>query len=454
MPETSGQQARLSGLKITLKHCDTLRPSPRNARTHTRGQIEKIARSIETFGWTNPVLVDADNTIIAGHGRVEAAKLLGLDAVPTIRLEHMTPEQVRAYVIADNKLAELAGWDDEILALEFEALLDLDLGFDLEITGFEAPEIDLIVMGGDEEPEDDPADDVPDIDHDAEPVTRPGDLWLLGCHRLYCGDATMPGSFDAVLEGRIADLVFTDPPYNVPVPGHVSGKGRVRHRDFAMASGEMSTPEFQAFLRISLGHAVGHSRDGAIHFVCMDWRHVLDLLTVGGELYAELKNICVWNKTNGGMGSLYRSKHELVAVFKNGTAAHVNNVDLGRYGRNRTNVWDYAGVNSFSATRSDDLADHPTVKPVRMVADAILDCSRRGDIVLDPFAGSGSTILAAERTGRCACAIELDPVYVDVALRRFERETGVQPVRANEHSKEPSGEVAGSNANLKGGHHG
>jgi DNA modification methylase len=256
------------------------------------------------------------------------------------------------------------------------------------------------------------------------PISRLGDLWTLGQHRLLYGDARDPACYAQLLGGRTADLVFTDPPYNVHINGHVSGNGRVRHREFAMASGEMSEAEFTQFLSTTLGHAVNVSRDGALHFVCMDWRHVFELFSIGRALYDDCLNLCVWNKDNGGMGSFYRSKHELVAVFKVGTAPHINNVELGRHGRNRTNVWDYAGVNTFKAGRLHELASHPTVKPVALVADVLRDASRRSDLVLDPFAGSGTTIIAAEKTGRKAYALEIDPTYADVIIQRLQSYTG------------------------------
>jgi DNA modification methylase len=232
------------------------------------------------------------------------------------------------------------------------------------------------------------------------------------------------------MRGQTAQMVFSDPPYNVPVDGHVCGLGRIKHREFAMAAGEMSELEFITFLQTVLGHLAAHSANGSIHFICIDWRHLHELLTAARAVYAAFKNLCIWNKTNGGMGSLYRSKHELVLVFKHGTAAHINNIDLGRHGRYRTNVWDYAGTNTLGAERGEELEMHPTVKPVALVADAILDCSRRGGIVLDCFAGSGTTLIAAERTRRRAFAMEIDPRYVDTAVRRWQEYSGAAAVLA------------------------
>ena len=408
-------------LTVVSRPLAELKPYPKNARTHSKKQIKQIAASIERFGWTNPVLVDADGRIVAGHGRVAAARLLGLAEVPTITLEDLTEAQVRAYVLADNKLAENAGWDNEILAIELQALVELN--FDVELTGFETAEVDLLIEGLEASGSEDTADHLP-ATAAGPAVSRPGDLWRLGRHRLLCGDATRSEPYARLLAGEKAQMVFTDPPYNVPVDGHVCGLGAVCHGDFAMASGEMSEAQFTAFLEGVFSHLAANTQDGAIHFVCMDWRHLFEVMAAGRAVYSELKNLCVWNKTNGGMGSLYRSKHELVLVFKNGTAPHINTVELGRHGRYRTNVWDYAGINSFAEGRLDQLAMHPTVKPVALVADAIKDCSRRGGVVLDAFGGSGTTLIAAERTGRCGRLIEMDPAYVDTAIARFEDLTG------------------------------
>jgi len=418
----------VKNVEIIVRKIDELRPRANNPRTHSNKQLEQIASSIQKFGFTNPVLVDADGCIIAGHGRVEAAKMIGVTEVTTLCLADMSEADVRAYVIADNRLAENAGWDRELLGLEFKYLAELDIDLDLSITGFDLAEIDCLIgdlsLGDDRT---DPADDVPKP-ATGPATTRSGDIWAIGAHRLMCGDATSPETYAALLGTEKAGMVFADPPYNVPIQGHVSGLGKVQHREFAMASGEMSKPEFVAFLTKVFSNLTQVSTDGAIHFQCMDWRHAPDILAAGESVYSELKNICVWAKTNGGMGSLYRSAHELVFVFKSGTAPHINNVELGKNGRYRTNVWSYAGANSFSRSRDEDLAMHPTVKPVAMIVDAILDCSRRNDIVLDPFAGSGSTLVAAQRTGRRGYGIEIDPVYCDLIVRRLQELTKCKAV--------------------------
>jgi DNA modification methylase len=421
---------KLHNLKIQVRDIAALKPCARDPRTHSPKQIRQIADSIREFGFTNPILIDGDGGVIAGHGRIEGAKLLGIERVPTIRLDHMTEAQKRAYALADNKLAENAGWDHELLAFELEYIKELDIDFDLTVTGFETPEIDMLLNAPDAGDSGDGADDVPEVDNAQPSVTRPGDLWILGEHQLLCADATKAESFECLLDGKHAQMIFTDPPYNVPIAGNVSGLGKIKHREFAMASGEMSEGEFTDFLKTVFANLAAHSVDGSIHFVCMDWRHVFELLSAGRVAYAELKNLCVWNKNNGGMGSLYRSKHELVWVFKNGSAPHINNVELGAHGRNRTNVWDYPGVNSQHESRLDDLAMHPTVKPVAMIADAILDCSKRGGIVLDCFGGSGTTLIASEKTGRRGCLIELDPAYIDVTIKRFQKLTGKKAINA------------------------
>ena len=411
-------------LKITNRLVAELVPYAQNARIHSDRQIAQIARSIRQFGFINPVLVDDEGGIVAGHGRVLAAKKLGLEQVPTIRLEHMTVAEKRAYIIADNRLAENAGWDKELLALEFSYLADLDIDVDATITGFETAEIDLIIEGQNAI-EADKDDDIPAPPALEDVVSRLGDLWELGNHRLLCGNALELSHLSRLMADLSkARIVFTDPPYNVAVGGHVSGLGKIKHREFAMASGEMSRQEFTNFLTNALTNFTHHMMDGALAFVCMDWRHMSEVIAAGEAAFSETKNVCVWVKTNAGMGSLYRSQHEFVFVFKHGKISHINNIELGAYGRYRTNIWNYPGVNVFRQGREEDLAAHPTVKPIAMIIDAIKDVSKRGDIILDGFAGSGTTLLAAERTGRVATCLEIDPIYVDVAIQRWQEKTG------------------------------
>lgn len=409
----------MSNLLIQYLPLVSLRPYAKNARTHSKKQVRQIADSITRFGFTNPVLTDNENTILAGHARAEAAKLLGMAEVPCVRIETMSAEEKRAYVIADNKLALNAGWDEEILAEELKGLMSSDLVFDIGVTGFTIAEIDGLVEGLTPEEPGDPDDDILLVE--AGPARcRPGDIWQLGPHRLICGSALEPATVAALMDGEKAQMVFSDPPYNVPIQGHVGGSGAVKHREFAMAAGEMSKAEFTGFLTTSLRNLADASLDGSIHFICMDWRHMDEMLQAGEAAYSELKNLIVWVKDNGGMGTFYRSRHELIFAFKNGTAPHINSFELGQHGRYRTNVWQYKGVNTLKAGRMDELALHPTVKPVQMITDAIKDASARGGIVLDLFGGSGSTLIAAHKTGRRGYLCELDAVYCDRIIRRWE----------------------------------
>jgi DNA modification methylase len=417
-----------------------LKPYAGNARTHSKKQIQQIAKSIARFGFTNPVLVSPDMTIAAGHGRVEAAKTLGITHIPVLRLSNLSPAEIRAYVLADNRIAEKAGWDRDLLAIELQALSELDLDFDIELTGFEIPEIDILIG---EKTASDPnacdGDDEADaiIPPQAPAITRLGDLWQVGRHRLLCGDALAADQVAQLMDGAHADMIFTDPPYNVRIDGFAGGKGKDQRREFAMASGEMSEGEFERFLSTAFQDMSDVLKDGAIAFVCMDWRHMREVQNAASSpgVFSELKNVCVWTKSNGGMGSLYRSQHEFVFVFKKGAGAHLNNVELGKHGRNRTNVWAYAGVNAFGSTRSDELAMHPTVKPVDMIADAIKDVTPRNALVLDTFGGSGSTLIAAHKCGRTARLIELDPLYCDVIIRRWQKLTGQAAVRSSDGAR-------------------
>jgi DNA modification methylase len=414
-----------SPLAVTYRAVGDLIPDPWNARTHPKRQIDQIKASIDAFGFTNPILSDPEGHIIAGHGRLQAARAMGLAEVPVIHLSGLSETQKRALRIADNKIALNAGWDMEILRVELGELGSLDVTIDLSLTGFSTGEIDVILNSAD-----DPDDEViPPVR--TTPRSKPGDIWILGDHRVGCGDGRDAEFLQRVIgEGARVDAAFLDPPYNVRISGHAVAAGS--HREFAMASGEMSEAEFRSFLTNTLGAAATVSRNGAVHFVCMDWRHMDDVSIVGRTIYGERLNLCIWNKSNAGMGSLYRSKHELVFVYRVGTAPHLNTVELGRHGRNRTNVWDYASVNSMRGSRREDLALHPTVKPTGLVADAIQDVTKRGDLVLDLFLGSGTTLMAAERTGRRFRGLDIDPSYVDVAIERWSARTGLQP-----HLEEP-----------------
>jgi DNA modification methylase len=427
----SDECAFLRDLKIELRSLTDIKANPRNARTHSKRQIRAIAESIRVFGFTSPVLIDEDDVILAGHGRVEAAKLLGLHRVPTIRISELSESQKRALVLAENKLAERAGWDRELLSIELAELSTVlpDIGLTVQLTGFEIAEVDTILSDVEEKRAASTDDEVVTIPDRL--VSQPGDLWLLGKHRILCGDARDAAVFEMLLGSERVDMMFADPPYNVRIVGHARSRSRKLHTDFVMASGEMSEQQFTAFLHQILKNAASYSHNGTLHYVCIDWRHIGELLTAGRTVYGSPKNVIVWVKNNGGQGSLYRSQHELIGLFKVGDGEHVNNIELGRFGRNRSNVWTYAGVNTFKAGRQLELDIHPTVKPVALVADAIKDVTGRNAIVLDPFGGSGTTVIAAERTCRRARLIEIDPRYVDATITRFEHLTGTDAVHAN-----------------------
>jgi DNA modification methylase len=404
--------------EATIEHLPIgkVRLNPRNARTHSKSQVRQIAESIKQFGFLVPILVDEQGVVLAGHGRLAAARFLGLSSVPTLCAEGLSEPQKRAFALADNRLAEKAGWDRETLVIELGELIELlpVEGVDISITGFDAPDVDALFA--------DLSKSGPTAD-DALPTIKPtvsrvGDLWILGKHRVLCGDARSIVDMDRLLKGERAATAFFDPPYNVSIRSIV-GRGRVKHREFQMASGELSREEFIRFLVDAMGNAARVSSNGALHYVCIDWRHVEELFVAGREVYGAAINLCVWNKTNAGQRSFYRSRHELVGVFRVGDTGNQNNIELGCHGRNRSNVWTYPGVNSFGAGRAEALASHPTAKPVALVADALLDCTSRNDLVLDSFLGSGSTVIAAEKVGRRCFGLECDPAYVDVVVRRW-----------------------------------
>jgi DNA modification methylase len=409
-------------LQIVVRRIDELKPDSANPRSHSKKQIRQIADSITTFGFLCPVLVDADLNLITGHGRLRAGRQLGMTEVPTVRVDHLTPDQIRAFRIADNRLTENATWDDRLLAEQLRDLSLAGLDFDIEVTGFEMAEIDLRITALDGTPEqgNDPADVVPEVLPGT--VSKFGDMWFLNRHRVLCADARDGAAFAALMGEEHAAIIFTDPPCKVPIEGCASDLGAIHHRPFPMVSGEMDAPEFTAFLGQAFRNLAAFSADGSIHYICMDWRHIEELLAASHTAYSELKNLCVWVKDNRGKSSLYRSQHELVFVFKHGRNEDRKNIQCGQFGRNRSNVWHYAEAKSFVRSGADGnlLALHQTVKPVTMVADAILDCSGRGEIVLDAFLGSGTAVIAAERTGRRCYGLELDPRYVDTTVRRWQ----------------------------------
>lgn len=415
----SGRQS-LQSATITHRAIGELKPNKKNARTHSKRKINDLAAAIKALGFIGAVIVDEHDRILAGHARHAAAQLAGMPTIPTICVNNLSEAQMRAFVLADNKFAERAGWNRELLAAEIEELSILlpELDLNLSLTGFEAGEIDFLLTEIGEEKLA-VEDKIPP--HTLLPtVSKPRDLWKLGKHRLLCDDSRREENYARLVGDERAAMVFADPPFNVPIAGHVQGRGRVQHCEFAFASGEMSQSEFRDFLTDCFAAAINVSQKGAIHYVCMDWRHIDVLMNVGRDIYDAMLNLVVWNKTSPGQGSFYRSQHELIGVFRVAGAAHQNNIELGRFGRNRSNVWSYTGVNSFGANRTELLASHPTVKPVALVADAIKDCTCKGQLVLDPFMGSGTTILAAERVGRRAFGIEYEPAFTDVAIRRWQ----------------------------------
>jgi DNA modification methylase len=432
--------ARAADGRLTIDYVapSKLIPDPRNPRLHKPSQVAAIARAIQTFGFNVPILIDGSGQIIAGHGRLLAASKLGLAAVPVVRVEHLSAQQRQAFAIADNRLTDTSRWDERLLGEVLRDLTVAELDFELDAIGFSVGEIDLKIEAlhfDDGSDAVDAADGADEADGDqaipigGPAVTQPGDRWLVGRHRLLCGDALSPACWARLMNGSKAQMVFADVPYNVPIRGFVSGLGKIEHREFAVASGEMDRGQFTAFLGDAFGQMAAHSVAGSLHYVCIDFRHMGEMIAAGERAFTELKNMCVWVKPSGSMGSLYRSQHELVFVWKNGRERHRNNVALGKYGRNRTNVWNYPGIAGFRHSEGGDLLqDHPTCKPVRLVADAILDVTARGDIVVDPFMGSGTTLIAAERVGRTACGLELDPHYCDVIVRRYAALTGEQPV--------------------------
>jgi len=409
--------------KVEDVSIDLLKPHPNRARVHSRAQIRKIQLGIRAYGIMKPILVGPGMVIISGHAVVEAAKREGYKELPVICVADLTPDLLRAYMHADNRLAEDGEWNNDVLKIEFEHFIKIP-DFDLEVVGFELPEIDIALQQP--STDGDPVDLVPPVTATA--ISKPGDLWILGRHHILCGDARDPSALALLCDGKQAAVVFCDPPYNVPIQGHVCGNGKSRHQEFAMAAGEMSVEEFTSFLITCLNNLARSSLASSVHFICMDWRHLGELLAAGREVYDAMLNLCIWEKDKPGLGSFYRSQHELIAVFKAGKGTPRNNVQLGRFGRNRSNVWHYPSASTTSRKPGEEnvLSFHPTVKPVALIADALLDSSVRGEIVLDSFVGSGSTLLAAERVGRICYGMEYEGRYVDLAIRRWQRLTGEQ----------------------------
>lgn len=397
-----------------------LQANPKELRIHKPKKIERLAKSIKTTGIFIPIVV-SNGTIVTGNARFMAAKLLGLNQVPIIDASNLTDEQLRAYAIAENQTTIDAEWNLPVLQIELAELRKIN--FDLELTNIEIPKIDCIIQGTaskDKEEKDSEETAVDELN--IEKRVKQGDLVKLGRHRLFCGNALLAESYKFLMGAVLAVMVLTDPPFNDAVK-NICGNGAIKHKEFAMASGEMTEAEFIEFLKAVIWHLMNHSTNGSLAYIFMSWRHAFELLTAG-KAYSELKNICVWDKLVGGMGSLYRSQHELIFVFKNGTEKHINNIQLGKFGRNRTNVLYHKGVHITNPENKDDLKFHPTSKPVKMLEEIVLDASNPGDAVLDAFAGSGSTLLACEKTDRVCYAMELEPHYCDVIIHRFEALSG------------------------------
>lgn len=418
----------MTDTKIEHVAIGDVKPYSNNPRSRSRTQRGALAASIKKNGFNAPIVVDEANVIINGHGRYEAALTLELTTVPVIQVSHLSPAEKQAYRIADNKLGEMSTWNADLLPEELRAIAEGGVKFD--DTAFSAAEVDCIFdqAGEARGPDLGPEDEVPT--HQSVAVTKPGQVWSLGQHRVACADMRDLSVLLRLMDGHTARACFTDPPYNVRIDGFAVGKGQTKHPEFAMASGEMSGAEYTEFLSVALQNIANVCCEGAIVFVCMDWRHLDELSAAGRSAQFKLMNLIVWAKSNGGMGSFYRSRHELIFAFKAGDAPHINTFGLGDGGRYRTNVWEYRGANAFGPTRDEDLASHPTVKPARMVADAIKDVSHRGDIILDPFGGSGTTLIACQMTGRVARLLEIEPTYVDLTVRRWQKVTGLFAVDA------------------------
>jgi DNA modification methylase len=405
-------------LKPRLVPVAGLKPLGRATRKHPPAQIRKLAASLDRFGFVLPIVTQGDR-VVGGWALVVAAKQMGLTQVPAVSLTNLSEAELRALRLALNRLGEDADWDRKALAIELSEVLQLEPDIDLEICGFEIGEIaTLLDDGGSQDEEFLP------VDVAATPVTQSGDLWVLGDHRVFCGDALSPESYGRVLGSEKAEMMFTDPHYHVAIGGEISGLGAIKRGGFAGAPGELSSAKFLAFLKTFFAHAASYSVDGAIHFVCVDWQHMKETIIAGEEIYGEPMDLCVWTKAKADPGLLYHAQHELIFVFKIGSGAHINNVAVGRNGRHRTNVWDYVSENALNSGTKGKVTPRSMITPVGMIADAMRDCSNRGGVVLDPFGAAGSALIAAERTGRRARVIELDPSFVDISIERWQRLTG------------------------------
>jgi hypothetical protein len=410
-----------NSLSVRRVPIGSLRPAEAPVRRHPKKQLAKVRKSLEVFGQVTPILVTPDGEIIDLELVWQALRANAATHVDVIVVADKSPEEIKALRLVLNRTALDAVWDDENLRIVLKDLLDQN--FDLDLTGFDVPEIDrYLSLDIPQANVEEDGSDIPPVQ--ARAISAPGIIWALGEHRVGCGSATDLAFVSRVLGGKTANSSFIDPPYNIKVDGFITGKGRHRHREFVQGSGELSTDEYFALLKDSLLVLKGCCAPTALVYACIDWRHVMELTVAGHACDMPLYTICIWTKTNGGMGGIYRNAHELVCVFKAGAEKPLDNVELGRHGRNRTNVWSYPGMSSFGKDRDELLGSHPTVKPVAMIADALRDVTKRGDIVLDTFLGSGSTLMAAQETGRICCGVELDPLYVDVTIRRWQNATG------------------------------
>lgn len=419
-------QSKQVNIQIERVSIDSIHLNLKNPRIHSKAQIQQIAKSIERFGWNIPIAVDRSGMILAGNGRYEAAKLLGLKEIPIVRLNHLAKAQAKAYIVADNKLTENSQWNEQLLGEIFLELSKSDLDFELSDTGFEVAEIDILI--GQLDNPSGPIDplDIPNSSLTGPPVCKINDLWGLNDHRVLCGNALDPESYKLLMNGSTGQIVFADVPYDCPISGHVCSNTSTQHRDFPMGVGELGTEKFTQFLAQIFELLVRFSDPGSIHCIAMDWRNGLPILNAGNAHYSELKNICVWIKDKAGLGSLYRSQHEFFYIFKNGNAPHRNNIQLGKHGRYRTNYWSYPSASTLTRQGTDGnlLGFHPTSKPIALVADFLLDCSARNEIVIDCCLGGGTTLLAAQRTGRICFGMDLDALYIDTAIRRWQAMTG------------------------------
>lgn len=423
----------LIGKKIQNTPINAIKPNPHNPISYPETKLAKFAQFISKYDAPLVIVIDKDMQIITGYAHWRAAQIAGHTAVPTVKAEHLNKQEIATFMLADQKLLQSAEWEEDQLHSIFEILyeyeLTCDAEYDISLTGFETAEIDNCLYGV-----------IPDEDSSAtenliqEIATKPaisqsGDIWVMGPHRLICGDSNDLQTYARLMHNKQAHLVATDPPYNLKIEGFVSGNGKTRHREFKDGSGEMTSPEYEKFLQTILSHCYQFQHEAALAYIFMDWRHTSELLAAAQSIDLRQINLCVWDKGVGGMGSFYRSQHELVHIFRRGNKQHRNNIMLGKYGRNRSNVWQYPSANMSGEGRAM-LKNHPTPKPVPMIMDIIKDVTKTGDIVLDPFMGSGTTLIAAEKTGRISYGIEVDPIYVDLALHRWESLTGKKALHA------------------------